>query len=404
MGNQQRSARLATLSIAGLSAILAGCGGGGGGDSGATSAGTLKVALTDAPACGYRNVNVTVDKVRVHKSESAAENDGGWQDLDVAAGRRRIDLLELTNGVLHDLGQTALPAGRYNQIRLVLASNTQNATSPENSVVLDNQTNEIALVTPSGQQSGLKLNAQFEVPAGGAADLVLDFDACKSIVRTGGPQPRYLLKPVIQVIPRDVSGSINGSVPANLTNAVVSVQQDGNVVRSTVVRPDGTFTLSPVPQNSSYVVVVTAANAPTAAITGVPVTVGTSTSLGALPINANTTPQQTISGSVSRPQTPATAEGAVRATQSFAAGPTVEVAYSGVDLSSGTGQYSFPLSPVAPLRGAYGTTPISLTPDTATAGKYQVRASASGYATQTSNVIDVSGSPAVQNFTLVPQP
>ena len=44
-------------------ATLAACGGGGSGGSVADS-GTLRLALTDAPSCGYDSVNVTVEKVR----------------------------------------------------------------------------------------------------------------------------------------------------------------------------------------------------------------------------------------------------------------------------------------------------------------------------------------------------
>ena len=35
----------------------------------------------------------------------------------------RVNLLDLTNGVLAELGQTELPAGSYTQLRLQLAAN-----------------------------------------------------------------------------------------------------------------------------------------------------------------------------------------------------------------------------------------------------------------------------------------
>ena len=82
----------------------------GGGGSSISDNGTLRLALTDAPACGYDHVYVTVQKVRVHKSASAGDNDAGWSEV-VLNPAQRIDLLSLTNGVLADLGQTPLPAG-----------------------------------------------------------------------------------------------------------------------------------------------------------------------------------------------------------------------------------------------------------------------------------------------------
>lgn len=54
-------------------AALAACGGGGGysGQPMASTTGTLRVSITDAPACGFDHVYVTVEKVRVNGSASA---------------------------------------------------------------------------------------------------------------------------------------------------------------------------------------------------------------------------------------------------------------------------------------------------------------------------------------------
>ena len=104
--------RVVALVLASL-AFLAGCGGGSGGGDSSTSTttpttGTLSVAITDSPACGYDQVFITVEKVRVHQSATANDTDAGWQEI-VLNPAKRIDLLALTNGVLEELGQTALP-------------------------------------------------------------------------------------------------------------------------------------------------------------------------------------------------------------------------------------------------------------------------------------------------------
>ena len=140
-------------------ALLAACGGGG---SSSTAPGTLRVALTDAPACGYDEVNVTVQKVRVHQSGTAADTDSGWSEV-VLNPARKINLLDLTNGVLEELGQTELPAGTYSQLRLQLASNGGTAPLANSLVLTGGDGSEIPLDTPSAQQSGLKMNLNLTV-------------------------------------------------------------------------------------------------------------------------------------------------------------------------------------------------------------------------------------------------
>jgi hypothetical protein len=71
MKNEMRSTSFLWLVGFLLTAMVTGCGDDGGGG---TPTGSLSVSLTDAPACGFDAVNVTVDKVRVHQSSSANEN------------------------------------------------------------------------------------------------------------------------------------------------------------------------------------------------------------------------------------------------------------------------------------------------------------------------------------------
>src|SRR6187455_1294442 len=206
-----------TASAAWLAVLLSACGGGGGGDSG-----TLRLALTDAPACGFDRVDVTVQKVRVHKSGSANEADDGWSEV-VLQPAKQVDLLSLTNGALVELGQTPLPAGKYTQMRFVLSPN--NAANPLANSVTPTGGNETAVSTPSGAQSGLKMNLDIEVEANKVADFALDFDTCRSFVRLGNSG--YLLKPVIAVIPRISDGaSVTGQValPIATTGTSVSLQ------------------------------------------------------------------------------------------------------------------------------------------------------------------------------------
>ena len=387
------------FAVFGATVLLAGCGGGGNSSPGT---GTLGVSLTDAPACGFDAVNVTVAKVRVHQSAGANENEAGWSEITLNPARK-INLLNLSNGTLEYLGQTALPAGHYTQVRLVLVANGGNTVA--NSVVLSTTpptTTEIAIDTPSAVQSGIKLINEFDVATGQRVDLVLDFDACKSIVTRGNGT--YTLKPVIQVIPTVLNG-IDGFIDMALlgSNVTVSAQQNGGVIRSTSPNTTtGEFFLARLlPGN--YDVVITADGSPTAVIAAVPVPSTTSTVMvgtNAAPFTLPTSTTGTTSGTVTLNPASATEVASVAAKQTFGSGPTVTVKSQFVDLLGG---YSLALPVGAPLLGQYGsgTLPITLSAQSAVAGKYTVEASALGYTTQ-SVAKDISAANATQNFTLIP--
>ena len=383
---------------AGLLALLlsvAGCGGGGGGGIGGTGAaaqGTLRLAVTDAPSCGFDAVNVTIERVRVHQSATAADGDAGWSEI-VLAPAKRVDLLTLTNGVLAELGQTPLPAGKYTQMRLVLGAN--GAAPPFANSVLPTGGAETALTTPSAVQSGLKLNTNIDVPADQIADFVLDFDACKSIVKRGN-SGEFNLKPVISVIPRlsDAGMRVIGYLdPLLATSATkVSVQLGGVPVKATPPDSSGRFVLYPVPVGT-YDLVVTAPGRVTAVMTGVPVTTGAYTSVNAIgtPMLTATSAVRAVNGSV----TPASAT--ARALQTLTGGPTIEVAWGPVDAGSGAFAFSLPIG--APVRSAYaaGVTAPVFASDTGAAGKYTVEANAA--AVLKTQPIDVNATVPALSFT-----
>lgn len=380
--------------VAGLTAAtLVACGGGSGGT------GTLRVALTDAPSCGYDHVYVTVEKVRVHQSSSVGDSDAGWSEI-VLSPARRIDLLDLTNGVLDELGNTELPAGDYQQIRLVLAANTTSA--PLANAVKPTGGTLVALDTPSGAESGLKLQAHFDVPAGQTADLALDFDACKSVVATGSPG-KYNLKPVITVIP--ILTAIEGYVAPTIANTgtLVSAQlPDGARVRATTPEATtGKFRLLVLPA-TNYSVVVAAAGRETAAVTGVPLlsTANTLVNPVAAPIAPASSAVASVSGTVTSGGVPV-AGATVRAIQALTGGPTIQVASQTV---GSTGAYALSVPLAAPVRAPYnGGVALIFAADTGVAGKYSFQAKAQGYNTETTAVMTLAGN-ITQDFFLTLEP
>jgi len=399
MSNRYRAVRIWLAAVA--AAAVAACGGSDGGASGGMSPaapagnGTLRVALTDAPACGYDHVYVTVDRVRVHASSTASDNDGGWSEVIVNPAQR-IDLLELTNGVLVELGQTQLPAGQYTQVRLVLKPN--GAGTLANAVVPTGGT-ETALDTPSATQSGLKLIHGFTVQPNELVDLVLDFDACRSIVRRGN-SGMFNLKPVIAVIPRTTTGIV-GTVDPTISGVTVSAQKAGTVVRSTAPYANGDFVLSGLdPAQSPYDVVFTAAGRATAVIAAVPVNSGATTlvSTTAAPITLASAASGTVNGTV----LPVAASASVRALQAVGTVPKVEVAHVNADATTGAYSLSLPID-AARLATYSATLPLTFAPQPATDADYTLEAFATGYVTQTTPVT-VGAVPVVKNFTLVLAP
>ncbi|HJV68617.1 DUF4382 domain-containing protein [Ideonella sp.] len=368
--------RMVLSACAALGLLLAGCGGGsGGGGGGIGGTGVMRVSLTDAPACGYDEVNVTIDRIRVNQSADAGDNDAGWTEI-VMNPAKRVDLLTLQNGIVEALGETPLPAGKYTQLRLVLVDNSQ-AQPLANSVIPTGEA-ETELHTPSGQQSGLKVNMDVDVAEGQAVDVVLDFDACRSVVKAGN-SGRYNLKPVITATPmlttagQGVVGYLDPAIA--LPSTLVSVQQGGVVVKATAPDLAGKFVLYPVPAGN-YELVVSAEGRATAVMTGVPVdTVAvTNVSTAVVPIVPSVAAFGTAS--VAGTVTPATAT--VRALQSFNGGPTVEVQYAAVDALSGAFSFTLPLDPPESTVYVAAPTSISFSADLTATGLYTIEAASGG--------------------------
>lgn len=160
-----------------------------GGDVAGTS--VLRVQLTDKPAEELLEVNVTIASVRVHQSGGAGEAEGGWIEMPVTAPMP-VDLLTLRNGVLLQLCETTLPAGNYQQVRLVLTPNT-GAEEPFNQSVTTADGVVHPLEAPSGT---IKILHSLSLGADQTTDLTLDFDAAESVRQRGNGE--WFMQPVVK--------------------------------------------------------------------------------------------------------------------------------------------------------------------------------------------------------------
>ena len=158
--------------------------------------GTLNMRLTDSPFSDAKAVLVTFSEISAHRE------DADWAKVpfaDAAAAGRTCDLKKL-QGPIDVLGSGPLTAGRYTQVRLVVASATIYFDNPS----ADGPACATTISAPAGRNAALdipsgevKLNRGFDLAADGSTTIVLDFDGDKSIHETGNG--RYMMSPVIGV-------------------------------------------------------------------------------------------------------------------------------------------------------------------------------------------------------------
>ena len=268
-----RSRIAAVLHLVFAVPFLAGCG-----DSDSSTEpgfGSVRVSMTDAPA-QYDEVNIVIREVHVHQDGAAAEQ--GWVVVRPDSAST-YDLLELRNGVFVTLGfEDVAPSGHYDQVRLILGDGS--------TVVVDGVTHP--LVTPSALQSGIKVNGGFDVPDDGLVEVMLDFDASRSIHVTGNGT--YMLQPVIRMMQSNMAGAIHGDLDPATEAEVHAIFGPDSV--STIPNDNGEFTLSALPAGVYDVAIDVAAGYRDTTLSGVVVARGLTTELGVITLSPVSTPPQ----------------------------------------------------------------------------------------------------------------
>jgi hypothetical protein len=194
------------------------------------SNGRLNLYLTDAAA--------VYDSVVIHFTHISAHIDSEW--VTIQGEPQSVNLLEWSNGRTLLLGSADVPAGKYTQIRVIIDSAK---------IGVDGEV--YPLEVPSGAKTGLKFGPQFTIADGSTYELVMDFDAYRSVV-VMGPKKNpngYKLKPRIRLIARAVSGSISGVItnPEDAPEAF-AIQGDDTVTSSLADTISGQFILGFLPE------------------------------------------------------------------------------------------------------------------------------------------------------------
>ncbi|MFL6582132.1 MAG: DUF4382 domain-containing protein, partial [Burkholderiales bacterium] len=255
-----------------LVALLLACGSRPGSTGGGTNAfGTINTSISDPATCAapfgtFSHVFVTVKDVKAHTNANAADNDSGFIDLTPNMTPVQVDLLGATTAqcVLAQLATNIqLPAGTYQQIRLVLLDNTQaGQLGTNNQCGTNNGVNCVTLTSDgsvhqvditSEATTGIKLSpAQISggavtVQANQTANLNLNFNACASLILATNGQ--FRMKPAVTAgTVVAANNSISGRVVDSTTLTTISggkviatLQQVSNGVDRVVqeVTPDG---------------------------------------------------------------------------------------------------------------------------------------------------------------------
>ncbi len=222
---------------------LISCGGGGGGSSsgGIVETGTASVALVDSASEDYAAVYVTIRDIQFHLggNENSSKS---WRSIQQGIDYPvTVNLLELVNGVRLDLGIVELPAGHHTQMRLILdelpEQGTINILSQAhpfaNYVIIDKDPNDAIdpesheLKVPSGDKTGVKIVGGYFISANQTTELILDFDACRSVVQAGS-SGQWHLKPTIKLGEQEEYSIIKGKVSdlsGEIEGVLVTAQQ-----------------------------------------------------------------------------------------------------------------------------------------------------------------------------------
>ncbi len=287
---------------------------------------TVNVSLSDPPSClppagNFKSVFITIRSVQAHISATADDNSDGWVELvpELNAQPVQVDLLNLPANaacLLKQLGSnTSLPAGDYQQIRLLLVSNNSSSSAvpasnacatlgPVFNCVVDSNNNTSELQLSSQANTGLKIPAgqvvdgPIHVGEGQTVDINIDFNACASIILEGNGKLR--LKPTLTagVVSTNITG-IKGQVVDNVTSqpiagATVALENPDKsgadrIFMEAVTDSGGRFSFCPLPMGAVFDVVVDAVgNTGTAYNATVVVNVSGGTDIGTLPLVGET--------------------------------------------------------------------------------------------------------------------
>lgn len=243
---RQKACLASVLVCAVLGFHLAGCGGG---VPIPGTTGNLKVLITDKPFPFEFIVEAVVTIERVDVRVAADEGVEVDEEFITIAdytddGGKPFNLLELQNGRTDLLADTDIPAGHYDQMRLIVTEGLV--------TLVDGR--EFPLSVPSGDRAGIRLNYEFTVGTASQTSLLLDVDLSQAFTPVPGNvadpakirefkfSPAIAMRLINMVESASVSGTVYALNFAPLSDVAVTVfNGDWEEVTTTATAEDGTY-------------------------------------------------------------------------------------------------------------------------------------------------------------------
>lgn len=230
--------------------------------------GSIKLQLTDAPF-PYELIteaNITITKVEVRLKEEGTETEeGGTTFQTLFEGSEKVNMMELTNGVMLNMGETEVPVGTYDLVRVYVTDASIKLADDDETVY--------EVKVPSGSQTGIKIFIEPElvIVSELSEDLMLDVDLSQSFVLQGNLETPagvsgFNFKPVLRAKNMSTTGTLSGTVtelvetvPTAVEGAEVSILVNGEVYTTTATDASGGYTVSGL-DPGTYTVKVNKAN------------------------------------------------------------------------------------------------------------------------------------------------